>query len=103
MECPSAAVVADTRVPVGIDVGIRARVALSGGEIVPGERIDRTDLKRRQRILSRARRGRNARRKKRAALAKEWQRVAERERGRLHELTAQFVRSHGSRFYVEDL
>ena len=93
----------DARAPVGIDVGIRSRVALSTGETVPGVKIDRTELKRRQRILSRSKRGSNARRKKRSALAREWQRVAERERGAAHELTAKLVRAQGSRFYIEDL
>ena len=94
---------ADDREPLGIDVGISARVALSNGEIVPGHPLDRSALKRRQRRLSRAKRGSASRVKKRLALAREWQRVAEREHGRLHELTADLVRRHGSRFCVEDL
>ena len=53
--------------------------------------------------LSRAKRGSKARCKKRLALAREWQRVTERERGVLHELTADLVREHGARIYVEDL
>ena len=93
----------DTRAPVGIDVGIRARVTLSGGEIVPGTTLDRAQLRHRQRRVSRARRGSNARRKKCAGLAKEWQRVTERERGLLHALTSRLVREQGPRFYVEDL
>lgn len=91
----------DARAPVGIDVGIRARVALSGGEIVPGNPLDRAEL--RQRRVSRAQRGSKSRRKKVCALAKEWQRVTERERGRLHELTSRLVREQGPRFHVEAL
>ena len=41
---------ADDREPLGIDVGISARVALSNGEIVPGRPLDRSALKRRQRV-----------------------------------------------------
>ena len=93
----------DARAPVGIDIGIRARVALSGGEIVPGNPLDRAELRHRQRRVSRAQRGSKSRRKKVCALAKEWQRVTERERGRLHELTSRLVREQGPRFYVEDL
>ena len=58
---------------------------------------------RRQRVLSRAKRGSRSRCKKRLAMAKAWQRATERERGVLHELTADLVRGHGARFYVEDL
>ena len=92
----------DDREPFGVDVGISARVALSNGEIVPGRPPDRSGLKRRQRCLSRAKRGSASRAKKRLALAREWQRVTEREHGRLHELTTDLVRCHSGRFYVED-
>ena len=103
VEIPSEAVAPDTREPVGLDLGIRSRVALSNGEMAPGTPLDRSELKRRQRKLARAERGSNGRRKKRQALAKEWDRVGERERGRLHELTATLVREHSARFYVEAL
>ena len=93
----------DLRPRLGIDVGIRARIALSTGETVPGRRLDRSILVKRQRVLSRAKRGSRSRGKKRLAMAKAWQRATERERGVLHELTADLVRGHGARFYVEDL
>ena len=57
VERPSEAAATDTREPVGIDLGIRSLVALSTGETVPGNAHDRTELKRRQRKLSRTRRG----------------------------------------------
>ncbi len=98
-----AAEISDLRSPLGIDAGIRYRAALSSGQAVPGRRLDRSELKRRQRILSRAKRGSNGRCKKRQALARTWQRTSERERGMLHELTSGLVRGHGARFYVEDL
>ena len=95
--------VIDIRAPLGIDVGIRSRIALSSGETVPGRKLDRAVLKRKQRILSRAKKGSRSRCKKHQALAREWQRVRERERGTLHELTAKLVADHGARFYVEGL
>ena len=98
-----AAEATDLRPPLGLDAGIRYRAALSDGHAVPGRRLDRTELKRRQRRLSKAKRGSKGRCKKRLALAREWQRVTERERGAMHELTARLVREHGARVYVEDL
>ena len=95
--------VVDLRPRLGIDVGIRSRIALSTGEKVPGRQLDRSEMKRRQRILSRAKRDSKGRCKKRLAMARAWQRVTERERGVLHELSAHLVREHGARFYVEDL
>ena len=89
--------------PLGIDVGVRFQVALSNGLRVAGRRLDRVRLKRRQRALSRALRGSHNRYKRRGALAREWQRVREREHGALHELTARLVREFGNRFVVEDL
>ena len=93
----------DRRPRLGIDVGIRSRIALSSEETVPGRRLDRSTLVNRQRALSRAVRGSRSRCKKRLAMARAWQRTVERERGVLHELTADLVRGHSARFYVEDL
>ena len=88
--------------PIGIDVGIRSRITCSNGYQTGKNELDRTELKRRQRILSKAVKGSNNRRKKRLALVKEWQRVRERERGSLHELTAELVKQSNT-FYVENL
>ena len=98
-----AAKAVDTRRPIGIDAGIVHRAALSTGETVPGRKLDRTILVKRQRKLFRAKRGSRSRCKKRLALAKAWQLVKENDRGMLHELTAKLVRDHGARFYVENL
>ena len=89
--------------PLGIDVGVRFQVALSNGLRVVGRCLERTRLKRLQRALSRAVRGSHGRYKRRTALAREWQRVREREHGALHELTARLVCEYGNRFVVEDL
>ncbi len=93
----------DRRPMVGLDLGITARCALSTGETVPGVKLDRRELRRRQRRLSKAKRGSQNRRKRKAELAREWQRVREREHGALHELTAAIVRDHSANLAVEDL
>ena len=95
--------VEDTRQPIGIDVGIKERVTLSNGYQSPKNVVDRNEVKKRQRTLSCAKKGSNSRNKKRTSLAKEWQRVRERERGLLHELTRMLIKEHGAKFYVEDL
>ncbi len=95
--------VLDIREAVGVDVGIKSRVILSTGYKVSKRVVDRGGLKRKQRILSRSVRGSKARDKKRVSLAKEWDRVRERERGVLHELTADLVKNHSAKFVVEDL
>ena len=87
---------------IGIDVGIKSRITCSNGYQTGKNELDRTELKRKQRILSKAVKGSNNRRKKRLAVAKEWQRVTERERGKLHELTAELVKQSNT-FYVENL
>ena len=95
--------VIDVRPPVGIDVGIKDRAVLSNGHKVPKNVVDRMEIKRRQRILSRAKRGSNNREKKRRWLSKEWQRVTEQEKGKVHEITSALVKDHACRFVVEDL
>ena len=88
--------------PIGIDVGVKSRITCSNGYCSGKNELDRTELKRKQRVLSRAVKGSNNRKKKRAAYAKEWQRVREFERGKLHELTAQLTKQSNT-FYVEKL
>ena len=88
--------------PVGIDVGIKARCALSTGETHPGVRVDRRRIRRAQKLLSRARRGTGSRAKKRRALAKAHERVQASERNALHRLTTAITRKH-NRIAVEDL
>ena len=95
--------VTDKRPPVGIDVGITNRIALSTGATEPKRELQREKIKVRQRHVSRAKRGSNNRRKRVLEMRKEWQRVAEVERGHLHELTARLVRDVSARWFVEDL
>ena len=102
MEVPESNVL-DIRPPVGIDLGVKDRVTLSNGCKFPKNVVDRRELKCRQRILSRAEKGSNNREKKRKALAREWQRVTEREKGKVHALTSKLVKEQSSRFVVENL
>ena len=84
----------DIRQPVGIDLGIKDRIILSNGYKSAKNAIDRSELKRHQRRLARAQKDSNNRRKKRLSLTKQWQRVTERERGRLHELTSYLTKTY---------
>ena len=95
--------VIDRRDPVGIDMGIRSRMTLSTGEQESKRVIDRKGIVRRQRKVSKAQRGSNNRKKRVLELRKEWQRVSEKERGYLHELTARLVKEVSGRFVLENL
>ena len=88
--------------PVGIDVGVSSRMTLSDGTQFAPVLLDRRRLKRLQRSVSRKKRGSANRRKAVAMLAKEWQRVADRERQATHRLTAELVKAYDG-FAVEDL
>ena len=88
--------------PVGIDAGITHRLTLSDGRHVERRDLDRRRLRRLQRRVARAKRGSSRRRKKVAALAREWQGIAERNRGDEHQLAAAIVRDYDL-IAVEDL
>ena len=64
--------------PVGIDLGLKHRLVISDGTLVPARRPDRTRIKRAQRKLSRAKKGSNTRRKKALSLARAHRRQKER-------------------------
>ena len=95
--------VEDARAPVGVDAGVLNRVSLSNGVKIAKRKVDRTKLKTLQKRVSKSVKGSNSRKKKVLALSKEWQRVRERNKGCLHELTTSLVKNYTSRFYVEDL
>lgn len=59
--------------------------------------LGRNELKRRQRILSKANAEWNNRIKKRTLFGKEWQRMSECEHGKPHELAAAFVKPSNTR------
>ena len=93
----------DERAPVGVDVGVLNRVSLSNGVQVSKRKVDRTKLKSLQKRVSKSVKGSNSRKKKILSLNKEWQRVREKNKGYLHELTTSLVKNQTSKFYVEDL
>ncbi len=80
--------------PIGIDMGISKRLTLSNGETVKKREVDRRRLIRLQRSVSRKKKGSNNRRKTVSLLAKEWQRLAGKERNYLHRLTSEIVRMY---------
>ena len=80
--------------PVGIDMGISKRLTLSNGETVRKREIDRSRIIRLQRSVSRKKKGSSNQRKAVSKLAKEWQRVSERERDYLHRLSAELVKMY---------
>ena len=80
--------------PVGMDMGISKRLTLSSGETVEKREIDRKKLIRLQRSVSRKMKGSSNRRKAVSLLAKEWQRVSDKERNYLHRLTAELVKMY---------
>jgi len=80
--------------PVGIDMGISKRMTMSDGETVEKRELDRKKLIRLQRSVSRKVRGSNNRRKTVSLLAKEWQRLTDKERDYLHRLTSEIVKMY---------
>ena len=95
--------VEDTREALGIDAGVLNRITLSNGVQVSKREVDRTKIKSLQRKVSRSVKGSNNRKKKVLSLNKEWQRIREKDKGYLHELTSSLIKKHSSKFYVEDL
>ena len=86
--------------PLGIDVGIAARVTLSDGQRWTKHEVGRERLTVLQQRLAAAKQGSQNRQKRKRTRAKEWQR--ERERAILHEMTADLVKKT-SCYDVEDL
>ena len=101
-ELPDADII-DTREPIGIDRGINKLIALSNNTYIEGRKLDRTQLKRKQKKLSKAVKGSNNRRKKKQSLAKEWQRTTEQEKNYIHDITSYLIKNTSSKFYLEDL
>ena len=80
--------------PIGIDLGISKRMTLSNGETVEKREIDRRKLIRLQRSVSRKKKGSNNRKKAVSLLAREWQRLTDKDRNYLHRLTSEIVRMY---------
>ena len=75
-------------------MGISKRFTLSDGKTVEKREIDYSRLIRLQRSTSRKKEGSNNRRKAVFLLAKEWQRLSDRERDHIHRLTAALVKMY---------
>lgn len=88
---------------VGIDMGVSRMATFSDGSSLPKIVPDETRAKRLRRKLSKAQRGSDNRRKKRAGHAKERQRQRERQHNALHRLSTDTIRKHGPNLAVEDL
>ena len=88
--------------PVGIDVGVKYQLTCSDGMHMPGRSEDHRRTKRLQRLVSRAKKGSNSRRKKIALLAKEQARIAASRKGQIHELSTELVNDYDF-VAVEDL
>ena len=80
--------------PVGIDKGLITRLALSDGTLIPAREPDRSVILRRQRALSRAKKGSRTWAKKRTAMAKAWRRETEQARQADFRLAHQLVGSY---------
>ncbi len=80
--------------PVGIDMGITKRLTLSDGETVEKRVIDRSKIIRLQRSVSRKKKGSNNWKKAVLLLAREWQRISDKERDYLHRLSAEIVKMY---------
>ena len=88
---------------IGIDVGVRVNAALSDGMVIPRHTPDRAEIRRKQRALSRCKRGSKGRAKRRQALARACYRARVQRHNALHRLTSEIVKHHGKWIAVEDL
>ena len=86
---------APSEAAVGIDMGIRKRMTLSDGTVVPRARRDWKRKRRLQRAVSRCKRGSATRRKRVALLQRFEHRQFLRERNACHRATTEIVRKHG--------
>ena len=80
--------------PVGVDLGVKDRIATSTGESVPGVKRESKRIKKLQREVARARKGSKSRAKKVNLLAKEHDRVRVSERNACHRLTSWLVKRY---------
>jgi putative transposase len=90
---------------IGIDLGLSAVVALSNGEMIERPRWTNRaakGLRKRQRALARCKRGSKTRARRKAALARFQERVANKRRDHLHKLSCNLVDRFG-RIAMEDL
>lgn len=90
---------------VGLDLGLTSLVALSNGETIARPNWTRraaSGLRKRQRALARCKRGSKTRAKRKAAVARYHERIANRRRDHLHKLSRGLV-NRFSRIAIEQL
>ena len=88
---------------VGIDLGQTDMIVTSTGERIAGRTRDTRRVKALQVKLAGQVKGSGGYRKTQRLIAKEWQGIAERERGFIHEMTTDLKKRHGPNFAMEDL
>ena len=89
--------------PLGIDMGVKTRMVLSNGVFIGKQTRKLDKVKQIQQQISKCIKGSNNRKKLKTKLAKEWQRINEREHGKLHEITTDLVKNQSNKFVLEDL
>jgi putative transposase len=80
---------------IGVDMGISSLAILSNGEVIPNIRsrkLHERELRRRQRHLSRCRKGSNSRRKARDAVARLHAKIRNTRHTHLHQVSSKLVR-----------
>ena len=88
--------------PVGIDMGIAARITFSDGTAIDRRFTCPKRVRRLQRAVSRSRKGSHQRRKRASALRREHERQAEANRQHLHRISSDLCHRYDG-FAVEDL
>ena len=73
------------------------------GTVIPRHTPDRSEIRRKQRALSRCKPGSKQRKKRRQALARACYRARVRRHNAIHRLTSEIVKHHGKWIAVEDL
>ncbi len=80
---------------VGLDMGVLSRVTTSEGEKIERRRVDRDEIKRKQRRLSACKKGSRRFRQRRRILANAYDRARVRDRNQCHRITTDLVQRYG--------
>ena len=80
---------------VGLDMGVLSRITTSDGEKIERRRVDRDEIKRKQRRLSACQKGSRRFRRRRRILANACDRARIRDRNQCHRITTDLVRRYG--------
>ena len=80
---------------VGLDMGVLSRITTSDGEKIERRRVERDEIKRKQRRLSACRKGSRRFRQRRRILANAYDRARVRDRNQCHRITTELVRRYG--------